>query len=58
MTGTEEIMDDLLMVLSVAALFLLRIGVPVILLVGLGIFIDRWQSKRERDVERQIHKSS
>jgi hypothetical protein len=54
----EKIMDDLLMVLSVAALFLLRIGVPVILLVGLGIFIDRWQSKRERDVERQIHKSS
>jgi hypothetical protein len=40
-------MDELLMILSVAGLFLLRIGVPVILLVGLGILIDRWQSKRE-----------
>ena len=43
-------MDDLLMVLSVAGLFLLRIGVPVLLLVGLGLLIDRWQSKREWDI--------
>lgn len=41
-------MDDLLMVLNVAVLFILRIGVPVILLVSLGILIDRWQSNRDR----------
>lgn len=44
-------MNDLLTILSVTALFLLRIGVPVILLVALGLLIDRWQSKRESEVE-------
>jgi hypothetical protein len=44
----EEIMDDLMMIFGVAALFLFRIGVPVILLVGLGILIDRWQGRRDR----------
>jgi hypothetical protein len=44
--------------LSVAVLFLLRIGIPVMLLVGLGILIDRWQSKREWDVEHKLHKHS
>ncbi len=43
-------MNDLMMVLGVALLFLFRIGVPVILLVGLGILIDRWQSNRERNL--------
>jgi hypothetical protein len=43
-------MEDFVMVLSVAALFLLRIGIPVILLVGLGILIDRWQSHREHNL--------
>ena len=42
-------MDDIGLVLSVIALFLLRIGVPVILLVSLGVLIDRWQSKREEN---------
>jgi hypothetical protein len=51
-------MDDLLMVLSVAGLFLLRIGVPVMLLVGLGLLIDRWQSKRERDINTEAHNPS
>jgi hypothetical protein len=40
-------MDELMMVVGVAVLFLLRIGVPVILLVGLGILIDRWQRQRQ-----------
>jgi hypothetical protein len=42
-------MDDLQLILSVTSLFLLRIGLPVLLLVGLGILVDRWQSKREDD---------
>jgi hypothetical protein len=45
-------MDELITTLAVAALFLIRIGIPVALLVGLGVLIDRWQSKREADVER------
>lgn len=40
-------MDDLMMIISVAVLFLVRIGIPVILLVSLGVLIDRWQSHRE-----------
>lgn len=46
-------MDELITTLAVAALFLIRIGVPVMLLVGLGVLIDRWQSKREHDLEHQ-----
>lgn len=49
-------MDDLLTILGVVALFLIRIGIPVILLVGLGLLIDRWQSKRETDIERERRK--
>lgn len=45
-------MDELITTLVVAVLFLIRIGVPVVLLVGLGVLIDRWQSKREADIER------
>ena len=32
-------MNDLLMTLTVAALFLIRIGIPVALLVGVGVLI-------------------
>lgn len=46
-------MDALITTLVVAGLFLFRIGVPVVLLVGLGVLIDRWQSKRERDIQHQ-----
>ena len=40
-------MDDLLLTLSVIVLFLVRIGVPMIVLVALGVLIDRWQSHRK-----------
>ena len=39
-------------VLGVAGLFLLRIGLPVTVLVILGILIDRWQTGREDDAMR------
>ena len=45
-------MNELVITLGVAVLFLIRIGIPVALLVGLGVLIDRWQSKREAEVER------
>lgn len=40
-------------ILSVTGLFLLRVGLPIILLVILGVVIDRWQTKREERVQRQ-----
>lgn len=33
-------------ILSIAILFLFRIGVPVIALVSIGVLIDRWQNNR------------
>jgi hypothetical protein len=36
-------MDELMLIVSVATLFVIRIGVPVVLLIGLGIMIDQWQ---------------
>jgi hypothetical protein len=52
----EEIMEQILLVLGVAAAFLIRIGIPVILLIGLGILIDRWQSKRENSAAEETRK--
>jgi hypothetical protein len=37
-------------VLAVLGLFMLRIGVPVVVLITLGILIDRWQSRRDAEV--------
>ena len=51
-------MDQLLLTLSVAALFLVRIGVPVLVLITVGVLVDHWQSKREHDVQQQSHKHS
>lgn len=45
-------MDDLMLIIGVAGLFLLRIGIPVLLLITLGILIDRWQTKRENAVRQ------
>ncbi len=47
-------MAEILVVLSVVGLFLLRVGIPVVLLVGLGILIDRWQTKREAEVQKMM----
>ena len=41
-------MDQLLLTISIVALFLLRIGVPVIILITIGVVIDRWQSHRDQ----------
>lgn len=45
-------MDDLMLIIGVAGMFLLRIGIPVLLLITLGVLIDRWQTKRENDVRQ------
>jgi hypothetical protein len=52
-TNEEVHMDGVLEVLSVVGLFMLRIGVPVLLLVALGIAIDRWQSRREEYIDQR-----
>lgn len=39
-------MTEIELVLSVIGLFLLRIGLPVLLLVILGKIIDNWQSNQ------------
>ena len=49
-------MDQLLLTLSIAALFLLRIGVPVVVLIAVGMVIERWQSHREQNVQPTSHK--
>lgn len=54
----EKIMNELMMVVGVAGLFLLRIGIPVLLLIGVGLLIDRWQSKREDEMQREYRKPS
>ena len=45
-------MIELQTVVGIVALFILRIGIPLALLVGLGIIIDRWQRKRADEVEQ------
>ncbi len=47
-------MEHLLLVLSVTALFLIRIGVPVIVLISLGMLINRWQNRREATLRREL----
>ena len=46
-------MADVTMVLSVAGLFLIRVGIPVLALVTVGILVDRWQKKREMALEKE-----
>ncbi len=48
-------MNDILMVGSVVVMFFLRIGIPVIILVGLGIVVDRWQRRRDANIERKYN---
>lgn len=49
-------MEQLLFTLSIAALFLLRIGVPVIVLITVGVVIDRWQSHRDQHIKATSNK--
>jgi hypothetical protein len=52
-TFEENNMNELTNIASIAGLFLLRIGVPLVLFALLGILIDRWQSKREEEIKQQ-----
>jgi hypothetical protein len=48
-------MATMIGILSVAALFFVRIGIPVLILTGLGIIVDHWQTKREAQVKQYQH---
>lgn len=45
-------MNELSLMFGVVLMFLLRIGLPVLVLIVLGVLIDRWQSQRD-DYVRQ-----
>ncbi|MCB9451093.1 MAG: hypothetical protein H6672_06615 [Anaerolineaceae bacterium] len=49
---------DIMTIVSVVVLFILRIGIPVLVLVGLGVVIDRWQRRREADIETKYNKTA
>ncbi len=42
-----------MLVLSAMGLILLRIGVPLVLLVTVGLLIDRWQTRRMQEVQQE-----
>lgn len=47
-------MEQLLLVISVALMFFIRLGIPVVLLITVGFLVDRWQSRRENHVQQEI----
>ena len=51
-------MEQLLTILGVAVLFLVRIGVPVLVLIGVGLLVDHWQSKRDESLLNEINKQA
>lgn len=51
------IMNDLMLIIEVTILFFIRIGIPVLLLIVLGVVIDRWQAHREAEVRSYYQKT-
>ncbi len=41
-------MAEFELIMSVAALFMVRIGIPFVALITLGTLVDRWQRKQEQ----------
>lgn len=59
-------MNEPTLILGVVVMFLTRIGIPVLVLIVLGVLIDRWQSQRDdyiqqhygqRNDDKQVHQS-
>ena len=42
----------MLTILTVVALFLARIGIPLILLIAVGTLIERYQTRREAEAKK------
>ncbi|MCA9884765.1 MAG: hypothetical protein KC546_05310 [Anaerolineae bacterium] len=46
-------MSDINLIFDVAVMFIIRIGIPLLLLVVLGTIIDRWQRKLHAEAEQE-----
>ena len=51
-------MNEIQLAVGVVALFVARIGLPMLILIVIGILVDRWQSKRNQDADNRIRKPS
>ena len=49
-------MNEIQLALGIDALFAGRIGLPMLILGLVGILIDQWQGKRDRDVGHKLPK--
>ncbi len=50
-------MNEIQLAVGVVALFVARIGLPMLTLIVIGIMIDRWQSMRNQGARQRIHKA-
>ena len=48
-------MGDLMLTLGVVGLFAVRIGLPMLVMIGIGVGIDRWQTRRHQRALSQLH---
>lgn len=51
-------MEQVGLILSIVFMFVIRIGIPVLILVLIGTLIDRIQSRREKNLPQLAHKPS
>ena len=47
-------MEQLTLVFTIALMFVIRLGIPVLTLLAIGILIDRIQSGREKHLPQAI----
>ena len=50
-------MTEFTLIINVILMFFLRIGLPLIVLVILGIVVDRWQTRLHQDADAQQEKT-
>lgn len=46
-------MENFDLTVSVLVMFLIRIGIPVLLLIILGTLVERWQTAREKNIRNR-----
>jgi hypothetical protein len=51
-------MEQVELVLSIVLMFVVRLGIPVLVLILIGTLIDRIQSRREKQLPHIPHKPS
>ena len=48
-------MEQVGLVLNIVLMFIIRIGIPVLILILIGTLIDRIQSRREQNLPNNTH---